>query len=257
MINRMKSLARQAGQILRDAAPEHVTSKEGVGNYVTEYDVRVQKMLYDGLMQLHPGAAWMGEEDESHTADMTGDCFIVDPLDGTQNFINNYRHSCVSIGLARDGEPVLGVVYNPYLDEMFWAEKGKGAYCNGKPIHTVQSRLEESIFLFGSSPYNRKEADLTFRVVRALFDRTLDLRRSGSAALDLCYVAAGRANLFLEHRLSPWDFCAGAVIVREAGGHISQWNGEELNLVQGGSVVAAGPNAYCETVNVIHKELDA
>lgn len=244
MLEQIKQLAKEAGKIFLEAVSAQVTAKEGVGNFVTDYDVRVQKMIYERLAQIHPDAALMGEEDEDHSANLSGDCFIVDPLDGTQNFINGYRHSCVSIGMTRRGEPVLGVIYNPYQDELFWAEKGHGAFCNGRPIHTSSAPLSESVLLFGCSSYNRDQTDRTFRLLRTLFDQALDLRSSGSAALDLCYVAAGRVNLFFEYQLSPWDYCAGSVILREAGGCVSQWDGAPLDLVHGGSVLAAGPNAY-------------
>lgn len=244
MLEQIKQLAKEAGKIFLEAVSAQVTAKEGVGNFVTDYDVRVQKMIYERLAQIHPDATLMGEEDEDHNTDLSGDCFIVDPLDGTQNFINGYRHSCVSIGMTRCGKPVLGVIYDPYQDELFWAEKGHGAFCNGRPIHTSSARLSESVLLFGCSSYNRDQTDRTFRLLRTLFDQALDLRSSGSAALDLCYVAAGRVNLFFEYQLSPWDYCAGSVILQEAGGCVSQWDGVPLDLVHGGSVLAAGPNAY-------------
>ena len=248
MLNDIKELAREAGKVFLEATSAHVTAKAGVGNFVTEYDLRVQNMIYERLRRICPDAALMGEEDTVHTVDLSGDCFIVDPLDGTQNFINGYRHSCVSIGMARGGEPVLGVVYNPYQDELFWAEKGKGAYCNDRPIHISDTALSESVLQFACSTYHREQTDLTFRLLRSLFDRALDLRSSGSAALDLCYVAAGRVNLFFEYQLSPWDYCDGSVILREAGGVISQWSGAPLDMISGGSVLAAGPKAYEEAL---------
>lgn len=250
MLEQIKTLAKEAGQILLEAVSAQVTAKDGVGNFVTDYDVRVQELIFSRLREIHPDAALMGEEDEEHIVDLSGDCFIVDPLDGTQNFINGYRHSAVSIGMTRGGEPVLGVVYNPYLDELFWAEKGKGAYCNGKTIKTSSAPLSESVLLFGCSSYNREQTDLTFRLLRELFDRALDIRSSGSAALDLCYVASGRVNLFFEYQLSPWDYCAGSLILKEAGGRVSQLSGIPLDLEKGGSVLAAGPNAYEEALEV-------
>lgn len=251
MLQQIKDLAMQAGALFLHAASAEVTAKEGIGNFVTDYDVRAQKLIYEGLRKIHPEAALMGEEDAVHdTAVNSGECFIVDPLDGTQNFINGYRHSCVSIGMTRGGEPVLGVVYNPYQNELFWAEKGKGAFCNGKALHTSAAPLSESVFLFGCSSYNRAQTELSFRLLRELFDRSLDLRSSGSAALDMCYVAAGRVNLFFEYQLSPWDYCAGSVILREAGGLASQWSGEALDYCKGGSVLAAGANAYDEALSV-------
>lgn len=249
MLQQIKTLAKEAGQILLEAVSAQVTAKEGVGNFVTDYDVRVQKLIFDRLREIHPAASFMGEEDEIHTADLAGDCFIVDPLDGTQNFINGYRHSAVSIGMTRGGEPVLGVVYNPYMDELFWAEKGKGAYCNGVPIKASSVPLSESVLLFGCSSYNREQTDYTFRLLRQLFDRALDLRSSGSAALDLCYVASGRVNLFFEYQLSPWDYCAGSLILSEAGGQATQLSGIPLDMEKPGSVLAAGSNAYYEALD--------
>lgn len=248
MLEQIKALAKEAGKILLEAVSAQVTAKDGVGNFVTDYDVRVQKLIFDRLREIHPTASFMGEEDENHSADLSGDCFIVDPLDGTQNFINGYRHSAVSIGMTRGGEPVLGVVYNPYLDELFWAEKGKGAYCNGVPIRTSSAPLSESVLLFGCSSYNREQTDYTFRLLRQLFDRALDLRSSGSAALDLCYVASGRVNLFFEYQLSPWDYCAGSLILSEAGGIATQLDGSPLDMEKPGSVLSAGPNAYDEAL---------
>ena len=250
MLEQIKSLAKEAGKIFLEATSATVSAKAGVGNFVTDYDVRVQALIFQRLKEIHPQAALMGEEDAQHTADLSGDCFIVDPLDGTQNFINGYQHSCVSIGMTRAGEPVLGVVYDPYLDELFWAEKGGGAYCNGRPIKTSAAPLSESVLLFGCSSYNREQTDLTFRLLRELFDRALDLRSSGSAALDLCYVASGRVNLFFEYQLSPWDYCAGSLILTEAGGRVSQLTGAPLDMENGGSVLAAGWNAYEEALEV-------
>ena len=248
MLEQIKALAKEAGKILLEAVSAQVTAKDGVGNFVTDYDVRVQKLIFDRLREIHPTASFMGEEDEIHSADLSGDCFIVDPLDGTQNFINGYRHSAVSIGMTRKGEPVLGVVYNPYMDELFWAEKGKGAYCNDTPIKTSPAPLSESVLLFGCSSYNREQTDYTFRLLRQLFDRALDLRSSGSAALDLCYVASGRVNLFFEYQLSPWDYCAGSLILSEAGGKATQLGGDPLDMEKPGSVLSAGPNAYDEAL---------
>lgn len=250
MLEQIKKLAKEAGKIILEAASVTVSAKEGVGNFVTDCDVRVQELIYRRLKQIHPDAALMGEEDEEHTANLFGDCFIVDPLDGTQNFINGYRHSCVSIGMTRGGEPVLGVVYNPYMDELFWAEKGKGAFCNGNTIRTSAAPLSESVLLFGCSSYNRELTGDTFRLLRQLFDRALDIRCSGSAALDLCYVAASRANLFFAYQLSPWDYCAGSLILTEAGGRVSRLRGDPLDMEKGGSLLAAGWNAFDEALQI-------
>ena len=244
MLNKIIAIAQEAGRILLDTSQVSVTAKDGVGNFVTDCDVCVQKLIYARLRELCPGASFIGEEDARHDAVPTGACFVVDPIDGTQNFINGYRHSCVSIGLLQDGSPKLGVVYDPYQDDLFYAQRGKGAFGNGHPLRASEKPLSQSVVLFGTSSYDRALTDSTFRLLRAIFDQALDLRSSGSAALDICYVASARCNVFFEYHLEPWDYCAAALILEEAGGRITQIGGQPLDFLQGGSVLAAGPYSY-------------
>ena len=130
------------------------------------------------------------------------------------------------------------MVYNPYLEEFYYAQKGRGAYCNGKAIHVSDEPLERGIVIFGTAPYYQEYADQTFALARKYFDKALDLRRSGSAAIDLCNVAAGRAELYFECVLSPWDFAAGSLIVEEAGGKVTTLDGGPLTLERKCSVLA-------------------
>ena len=146
--------------------------------------------------------------------------------------------SCVSIGLIRNGKRYLGVVHNPYLDETFSAISGEGAYMNGNAIHVSSDDLENSIVLFGSSPYNTELAKASFKLAYEYFQKCLDIRRSGSAALDLCSIASGRAELYFELILSPWDFAAGALIVEEAGGIVTTVEGDALSCLEKSSVLA-------------------
>ena len=159
------------------------------------------------------------------------------------NFIKDYHVSAISAGLAKDGEKYIGVVYNPYLDEMFTAERGKGAFLNGRPIHVSRNPLSEGIVLFGTAPYYEELSKKSFQMAYAYFKKALDVRRSGSAAIDLCSIAAGRAELFFELRLSPWDFAAGALIVEEAGGVVTTVEGGAVTLGQKCSVLAT--NGRC------------
>lgn len=167
----------------------------------------------------------------------------MDPIDGTTNFIKDYHVSAISAGLAKDGEKYIGVVYNPYLDEMFTAERGKGAFLNGRPIHVSRNPLSEGIVLFGTAPYYEELSKKSFQMAYAYFKKALDVRRSGSAAIDLCSIAAGRAELYFELRLSPWDFAAGALIVEEAGGVVTTVEGGAVTLGQKCSVLAT--NGRC------------
>lgn len=221
-----------------------IEEKEGAANFVTKYDKQVQDELFARLKAILPEAHLIGEEEREHDSVESGYAFIVDPIDGTTNFIKDYKMSAISVGLLKDGQPYVGVVYNPYLDEVFSAVAKEGAWLNEKPIHVSEKELSEGVVLFGTSPYNRELADETFAYIRKLFDNALDIRRSGSAALDLCSIAAGRAEVYFELLLSPWDYAAGALIVKEAGGRVSTLTGETLVYDRKCSVLAAGSRAY-------------
>lgn len=237
----IEKLMRECGDIMLDAVrdPSMVSAKEGHANFVTTYDKAIQEKLRAGLCSLKPGAVFIGEEEDIHPSIFDGFAFVVDPIDGTTNFIRDYKQSCISVALLEKGVPVLGLVYNPYLDEMFTARKGGGAFLNGERIHVSDLPLELGIVLFGTSPYypelNRKSFDLAYDY----FKNALDIRRSGSSALDLCSIAAGRAEVFFELRLSPWDYAAGSLIVTEAGGKVTTAEGEPLRFDCPCSVLAS------------------
>ncbi len=241
MIDHIVKVVKEAGDIILKARHirEHVESKQGQANFVTKYDVEVQEFLYRELSVVLPQAGFIGEEDDGGNDRINdGYCFIIDPIDGTTNFIFDYRHSCISVALMLRGEIILGVVYNPYLEEVFTAEKGKGAFLNGRVLRIRDIRLEEGVAAFGTAPYYREKSDETFRIARSVYDKALDLRRSGSAALDICYVAAGRIVLYYELLLSPWDYAAASLILTEAGGRISTMEGQALAFDRPVSVLA-------------------
>lgn len=246
MLTFMQQAARSVGPILLEAAQiaDSVSEKEGQRNFVTTYDVKVQGMLRQALLGRWPEAHFLGEEGEVKEDSMHGLAFIVDPIDGTTNFIKGYRCSAVCIAAAQDGVVQCGVVYDPYSDSMFIAERGKGAFLNGKPIHVADRGLKNGLICLGTGSYYAELTDHTFKLARALFDEALDLRRSGSAALDMCYVACGRAELMFEERLWPWDHAAAALIVHEAGGRASEISGAPLPLDRSSSIVAASARAY-------------
>lgn len=207
-----------------------VDEKAGHANFVTTYDKKIQEMLEESFAEIMPEAVFVGEEEDIHSSIERGYAFIVDPIDGTTNFIKDYKTSCISVGLLKDGKQLFGAVYNPYLDEMFTAYRGKGAFLNGNPIHVSKNSLENGVVLFGTAPYYEELSKKSFEVVYDYFNKALDVRRSGSAAIDLCNIAAGRAELYFELRLSPWDYAAGSLIVAEAGGKVTTFEGEPLDF---------------------------
>jgi myo-inositol-1(or 4)-monophosphatase len=241
-------IARQAGAILREGFGGRVaaTDKEGRHNLVTEYDLRVEEFLHKQLSALVPHSSFLGEEggERLGTANFT---WVVDPLDGTVNFAHGIPIFCVSIGAVLDGELELGVIYHPLLDEMFHGARGHGAYLGEQRLavsHTAT--VQESILVTGF-PYNVHEnpencLDQFVRVV----GRGLPVRRLGSAALDLAYTAAGRFDGFWEVRLHAWDMAAGALLVREAGGHVTHYHNREFEL---------GHDSIVATNGIIHQEL--
>ena len=242
----IQNILREAGQMMLEAKniENAVQEKEGPANFVTRYDVAVQQLLRQKLLALRPNAHFVGEEGDARDDVLHGEAFIVDPIDGTTNFIKHYDASAVSVALTRDGEVVMGATYNPYRDEFFYAEKGRGATCNGKVISVAESDLAQSLVCFGTSPYYPELIPRTFALAQALLTHALDLRRSGSAVIDICDVARGRIGLMFELKLSPWDYAAASLILTEAGGRISQLDGTPLVFHHPCSVLAATPRAY-------------
>lgn len=262
---RMEALLREAGKMIlaahaseHDDTEESVKIKPGSANFVTVYDVKVQNFLMDSIKALIPDAVFIAEEKENDPAVLNGaHCFIIDPIDGTTNFIHDYHHSCISLAMISKGETVLGMVYDPSLDELFSAEKGQGAYLNGKRVTVSDHEFPFAVVAFGTSPYYKDTlAEKTFAFARDMFLAASDVRRPGSAALDLAYLAAGRNDIFFEFILSPWDIAAGALLIREAGGVITQIDGSPLTLKKPCTVFAATPRLHPELLRLAEKYRD-
>ncbi len=250
MYKKIEELAKQAGQIMIEAAGKisHVDEKTSNSDIVTEYDVRIQNFLTEELAKLYPEASFLGEEgehDENTEKLLHGITFIIDPIDGTTNFVRNVHKSAVSIAMAKDGEVVYGCCFVPYSNELFCAVKGEGAYLNDKRIKCADREIHHSIASVGTTPYNKKEyADATFGIMRVLFDNAMDIRRFGSAVIDILDVACGRTDIFCEVRLSPWDYAAAGFIAREAGAIVTDMNGNMLRYDGRYSVIAASAKCY-------------
>ena len=241
MLEQIMDVVRRAGEMVLSAhdiaAGTH--EKTSAADLVTEYDLAVEAFLKEQLPPLCPGAIFYGEEEAENADPSRGWAFIVDPIDGTTNFVRGLRQSAISVALARDGQVEYAVVFDPYKNEMFSARRGGGAFLNGAHIHVSGKPLAEGIFGMGTAIYRREYLEPTMRVTEQLFRRACDFRRLGAAALDLCDVACGRVELFFEYSLCPWDFAAGSLIITEAGGHISTLQGGPLALTERCSVWAS------------------
>ncbi len=243
---RMCRAERRAAQLMLQAHDIAAERKSGARDVVTAYDRRVQEMLIEELRAAVPEAHFFCEEmAEPEKAD-SAQLFIIDPIDGTMNFVRGFSHSCISVAYAERGQVLAGAVYNPYLDELFHAVRGEGAFLNDRPIHAAEDSLADSVVCFGTAPYRPDLSEKSFTLARRLFEASLDVRREGCAALDLCSVAAGRAGLYFEFNLSLWDYAAGALIAAEAGAVCLQPDGSPLPYTGEKSPLVAAPPQVLE-----------
>ena len=241
MLEQIISIVREAGEIVLSAHDvwSQTHEKSSAADLVTEYDLAVERFLKEKLPPLVPGSLFFGEEEKENASPLTGWVFIVDPIDGTTNFVRGLKHSAISVALAHDGVVEYGVVYDPYKDEIFSARRGGGAFLNGRPVRVSERPLDQGVFGMGTAIYDRQFIAPTMRLTEQLFRRSCDFRRLGAAALDLCDVACGRLDLFFEYSLSPWDHAAGGLILIEAGGVLSTLEGRPMDYTRRCSVWAS------------------
>lgn len=241
-------VARAAGKFIleeRKKFDQSATIEKGQRNLVSYVDVTAEKMIVEALKNILPEAGFLTEEKTVHDGNETLR-WIIDPLDGTTNFIHGAPPFSVSIALEKENEMVAGVVYEVNLDECFYAFKNGGAFLNGKKISVTQTAALRSALTATGFPYDRfPHFDRFFATLRFLFNNSHGVRRLGSAAVDLAWVACGRFDAFYEYNLNPWDVAAGALIVQEAGGTVTDMNGGS-DFVFGKTIVAANKNVFEE-----------
>lgn len=256
LTSQIGTIAREAGAFLmqeRAKFQRDAIEYKGLNNLVSYVDKETEKQLVSKLRELLPQAGFITEEGTTGTdADPTALNWIIDPLDGTANFIHNLPVFSVSIGLAEGSTPIAGVVYDPNRDECFSAWQGGGAYCNERPIHvSPATTLGESLIATGFPYHTFEQMQPYLHILESLMKQTHGLRRMGSAAIDLAYVAAGRFEAFYEYNLNSWDMAAGVLLVREAGGIVTDFeNGNEF-LFRGD--VIAGCGVHGELLREIQK----
>lgn len=249
-----RDIVRKAGERIRNAVSFTVEEKSSFRDLVTSCDKETQDYLVEQLHAVCPSAGFLCEEGESHAV-TEGYQFIIDPIDGTTNFVHQFQYSAIAVAFATKEEVLWGIAYNPFTDELFEAERGLGAFLNGKPIHVSDKPLAQSLVLFGTSPYRSDLKDATMTLTNCMMDYCLDIRRNGASVLDLCYVAAGRAGAYYEMNLAPWDFAASMCIAQEAGAVVTTFDGKPVVLTQKGGILAGNPTAYEECLALIHDTL--
>ena len=254
LLERLKDIVRSAGTTVRSAqdAAMGIREKSSHVDLVTLYDPMVQEFLRSRLLTLLPEAGFLGEEDATHDIAGKRQLFIVDPIDGTTNLIHGYQMSAVSLAFYDGQAVVFGAVYNPFTEELFTAQRGRGAYCNGVPIQCTQTReIASCLVAIGTAPYYKEEAARNFERFQTVFLACQDIRRSGSAALDLCYVACGRIDAYFERHLKPWDYAAGQLLIQEAGGCVTGWQGEMLAATEINDVLATNGKIHERFLEVL------
>lgn len=258
LLNVMIAAARKAARTLKRDFGEVENlqvSVKGPGDFVSNADKRAEKTLFEELSRARPGYGFLMEEggeiegsDKTHT-------WHIDPLDGTTNFLHGIPHFAISIGLERDGEVIAGVVYEPTRDEMYWAEKGAGAYLNDRRLRvSARRQLSEALVGTGLPFRDRGDQPVYLGTLAAVLPATSGVRRFGAAALDLAYVAAGRLDGFWEFGLSPWDIAAGMLLVREAGGFVTDLAGGQT-MMQTGDVLAANDRLHLPLAALIKQAI--
>ena len=268
--NAIVQLIYDAKTIATDAILKADVQEKSADDFVTAVDFAISDFVKAGLKKIAPEVAFVTEEESEHVS--KGKRFVLDPIDGTTNLIRGNKQVSISLGYYEDTGVAFGVVFNPFYDEMFFSIRGKGAhYFDAKGgiepllaigvenytdnvMHVTELPARNAIVEFGANVSNKKMADKNFALAKRVFMECLDIRRNCSSALAICYVADGRIDGYFERALKVWDYCAAALILEEAGGKISQWNGEPLPFVQPTTIVAGNVDTHAYLLRVFSEE---
>ena len=261
--NEILSLVYEAKKFVFDENNLNFVKNKNPYDFVTKVDTDVSEFIKQELGKLYPDVGFMTEEEDKHT--FSDKIFILDPIDGTTNLVYDYKMSSISLAYAENGEVCFGVVFNPFSSEMFFGIKNKGSFLfdtsNGigellsqgvenytkNRLYTSKREMRNALIEFGASVSHKEMTDETFERGKRIFKNCLDLRRTCSTAIAICYIAAGRLDGYFEKIIKPWDYAAGELILREAGGCSSDWSGNALPLDREGAIICSN--------SVIHKHL--
>ena len=254
-IEQIVAVVREAAALMDRTGGFEVHEKESRENLVTTSDLAVQHFLVSRLGELLPGSGFLCEEEDfadlAHT-----DLWIIDPIDGTANYARGNENCCVSVALVRGGELSMGVVYSPWRGEIYTAEKGKGAFCNGKPIHVSDRSYGKGLLFTALACYRKDLSGICSRIIHDIYMDCSDIRRTGSAAIELCLMASGFAELYFEMRLMPWDYAAAGLVLTEAGGAVCDFTGAYPTLYKPSMFIAANTPEHCKRIlETVHRYL--
>lgn len=256
MIKGITDIVLEAGSIVREGfydLNKRVNFK-GAVDLVTEYDIKVEQFLKSQLSKAYPNLKIIAEESTVDIANETNEVIYIDPIDGTTNFVHGLPFVAISVGLYAGKAGKYGIVYNPILNELYSAETGNGAFLNGKEIHVSETASLINSLVATGFPYVRDNIPFLMDILNYILTSARGVRRMGSAALDLCYVARGTFDLYYETRLKPWDLAAGMIIVREAGGVVTHFDGKYHN-VDSDTCVATNGLVHKEFLNLMSEKM--
>lgn len=248
-------LVKEAGRFAYSEELRKEVSVKGDADFVTAIDLRISAFLKEKLKAVDPSVGFFCEEEKGSLKDPS---WILDPIDGTTNLIFGYRLSSVSLALYQDGAVRFGVVYNPFTRECFTAEEGKGAWLDGKRLTVSRREMKDALVEFGAGSTHKENTEQNFEIAKRIFTQCVDIRRICSSALDLCYIADGRIDGYFERNLKPWDIAAGGLILSEAGGKMTDYNGHEIRYSGPTSVIAGNGivnQVIFETVRRVENDL--
>jgi len=254
MINKVIDIVRRASSLMMTGDFE-IKQKGSVENLVTSSDLAVQEFLCKEFSELIPGCGFICEEEGKIDREKEY-VWVIDPIDGTANYARGLMNCCISVGLMRKEKLILGVVYSPARQQLFHAERGKGAFLNGRPIKTSSRPFESGMFFCALSLYNPQFTEKCSEIILDVYRQSNDVRRYGSAALEICLVAAGEAELHFEMKLLPWDYAGASVILEEAGGVITSLDGKAPSMYGADMTIAANNKENHERLlSIVRKHL--
>lgn len=244
ILEKIEKLMKEAGKIFFELDPKNNFEMKGRNDFVTEVDFEVQEFLEKNLLNLIKDSNLLAEEKGKSKEDLRDYTWVLDPVDGTTNLVHGFDHSVISLALLERSEIVIGAIYDPFRDEFFSAIRGEGAKLNGNDIRvSPDKKFSDTLIGAGTGGGRANRADETFEMLRFIFDKTNGIRRLGTAALEMCYAACGRYDAFIDDALNLWDYAAGSLIVREAGGLVINMHGEEVTSERHGGIICGNKNA--------------
>lgn len=244
ILSESERLIKKASKFFFDLDPQNNFEMKGRNDFVTEVDFKVQEVLEGELLKLIEGSNLLAEEKDKSSAEIRDYTWVLDPVDGTTNLVHGFDHSVISLALLVKSEVVLGAIYDPFRDEFFSAIKDEGAKLNGKVIRVSEKEeLANSLIGVGTGGGRLGRVDETFEMMRYIYENSNGIRRIGSVALEMCYSACGRYDAFIDDALNLWDYAAGSLIVREAGGIVINMHGDEVRCERHGGIICGNKNA--------------